>query len=115
MWSTASTDLGVWLRDLDALAPHPLAGTEDAAHPFWAPDGSAIGFFVGGHLKRVPIAGGDAVTLCEARGGGGAAWSRDGVILFATSVDAGLSTVPAAGRRPGSRTPRSSPGSRPGP
>ena len=33
----ASGGSRLWVRDLDALAPHALAGTEDAAHPFWAP------------------------------------------------------------------------------
>ena len=37
----------------------PLAGTEGAAYPFWAPDGRAIGFFADGKLKRIDLTGGE--------------------------------------------------------
>ena len=35
----------LWLRPLDQTTAEPLAGTEGAAAPFWAPDGRALGFF----------------------------------------------------------------------
>jgi len=34
----------LWLRPLDQVGAQPLAGTEGAGLPFWAPDGRAIGF-----------------------------------------------------------------------
>ena len=40
------------------LTAQPLAGTEGASYPFWAPDGRAIGFFADAKLKRIEMAGG---------------------------------------------------------
>ena len=38
----------LWVRSLNGTAATPLAGTEDATGPFFSPDGTAIGFWVGG-------------------------------------------------------------------
>ena len=91
----ASGGSRLWVRDLDALAPHVLAGTEDAAHPFWAPDGSAIGFVAAGKLKRVEAGGGQVLTLADNALRAGATWSSTGVILFRTGRT--FATVPATG------------------
>ena len=50
-----------------------------------------------GKLKRVPVSGGEVTTLCDTRGGAGAAWGRDDVILFAPSIETPLFRVPATG------------------
>jgi Tol biopolymer transport system component len=92
-----------YVRSFDSVEARPLAGSEGATALFWSPDGTVLGFFADGKLKRVPVSGGDVTTICDARGGGGASWSRDDVILFA-SIDAGLSRVPAAGGTPSSVT-----------
>jgi Tol biopolymer transport system component len=74
----------LWIRDLDSLEPRALAGTEDAAHPFWSPDGRSLGFVAGGQLKRVDADGGRVLTLADVSGfRTGGSWSRDGRILFA--------------------------------
>jgi Tol biopolymer transport system component len=91
----ASGGSRLWVRDLNALAPHALAGTEDAAHPFWAPDGSAIGFVAAGKLKRVDAGGGQVLTLTDDALRSGATWSSTGVILFRRAGE--LATVPATG------------------
>ena len=90
----------LWLRDLDSLKPRELAGTDDAAHPFWSPDGRAIGFFAEGKLKTVQVAGGAPLALCDVSDARGGAWNRDGVILFAPHWSTGLSIVPASGGAP---------------
>ena len=98
-----ATDAGrnqLWLRSLDSLEAKALPGTEDAAYPFWSPDGSYIGFFAQGKLKKISSNGGPAQTICDAPGGRGAAWNRDGVILFAPNINGGLYQVPAAGGTP---------------
>ena len=56
--ATAEGAPRLWVRPLDRVTAQTLAGTEGASHPFWAPDGRAIGFFAGGKLKRVDLAGG---------------------------------------------------------
>ena len=90
----------LWLRSFESLVARPLAGTEGAGVPFWSPDGLAIGFFTPDKLKRVSPSGGDPVTICDARGGGGGTWNRDGVIVFAPGIDSALYRVSAAGGVP---------------
>jgi eukaryotic-like serine/threonine-protein kinase len=90
----------LWLRAFDSLVARPLPGTEGAGIPFWSPDGLAIGFFTVDKLKRVSLSGGDPVTICDARWGGGGTWNRDGVILFAPAIDSSLYRVSAAGGTP---------------
>ena len=90
----------LWLRSFDSAAARPLPGTEGAGTPFWSADGLAIGFFTVDKLKRVSPSGGDVTTICEARFGGGGAWNRDGVIVFAPSIDGGLYRVSATGGTP---------------
>jgi Tol biopolymer transport system component len=87
----------LWVRELDTLAPRVLAGTEDAAHPAWSPDGSAIAFVAQAKLKRVDLKGGQVLPLVN--GGlsrGGVSWSSTGVILFKL-LTGDLATVPENG------------------
>jgi serine/threonine-protein kinase len=46
-----------------AIAP----GTDNAIFPFWSPDGSSLGFFADGKLKRIDLDSGLVRTLCDAR------------------------------------------------
>lgn len=90
----------LWLRPIAALNAAPIPGTEDAMFPFWSPDSRAIAFFAGLHLKKVEIAGGPPIVLCEAPGGRGGSWNRDNVILFNPSPIGGLQRVSSAGGVP---------------
>jgi dipeptidyl aminopeptidase/acylaminoacyl peptidase len=87
----------LWLRSLATTTAQPLAGTEGATFPFWAPDGRAIAFFAGGALKRLDLGGGGLQTLASALNGTGGTWNADGVILFAPSIFGPLMRVSAAG------------------
>ena len=87
----------IWVRPLDRVAAEPLAGTEGASHPFWAPDGDAIGFFAGRKLKRVNLTGGATQTLADAPAERGGTWSSDGVIVFAPTTFGPLMRVSATG------------------
>jgi len=99
VFPASSKDRGIqlWIRPLDAAEPRPLPGTEQAAYPFWSPDGKSIGFFAGGKLKTVAVTGGEPLVLGDAPNGRGGAWSPDGTILFAPSLSSGLYRVPKAG------------------
>lgn len=55
----------LWLRPLDEVRAQPLAGTDGASFPFWAPDGRAVGFFAGGKLKWIDLAGGTTASPCR--------------------------------------------------
>ena len=90
----------LWVRPLHGLAAQPLAGTEEAMHPFWSPDSAHVGFFAGGKMKRISAAGGPPQTLCDASDGRGGTWSRDGLILFSPSIRDGIFSVPAVGGSP---------------
>jgi eukaryotic-like serine/threonine-protein kinase len=78
-----------------------LAGTEGAASVFWSPDGKSIGFFAHGKLKRVDVAGGAPVALCDVQQGIGLSgtWG-DGQILFASVQGDHVWRVPASGGTP---------------
>ena len=93
-------NVSLWLRDLDSLEARALPGAENAVYPFWSPDSRTIGFSVGGELKTIDVSGGPVRTLCAAPGGRGAAWNREGVIVFSSAALPGLYSVPAAGGQP---------------
>ena len=70
------------------------------AYPFFSPDGKWLAFFTSRQLKRVSIAGGAPVLICDvATVGRGATWGPDGNIVFA-AFDAGLMRVNADGGEP---------------
>ena len=83
------------VRSLDSTEVREIRGTDGATNPFWSPDSRQVGFFTGGQLKRVPIDGGNPLTIAPT-GGNQGSWSRDGTILF-SSNDAELQTVSAEG------------------
>src|SRR3990170_2593740 len=74
----------LWLRPLDSLQAEPLAGTDGASSPFWSPDSTFLAFYAQGKLKKIAVAGGPPLTLCDAPEGRGGTWNRDGIILFAS-------------------------------
>jgi Tol biopolymer transport system component len=87
----------LYFRRLDELNARALAGTEGAYAPFFSPDGGSIGFFAGGRLLKVVLAGGTVTPITaveEARGG---AWAPDGTIVFAPKPDGPLFRVSAEG------------------
>ena len=86
----------LWIRPLEALDAQALAGTEDAAHPFWSPDGRSIGFLAQGKLKVVGADGGPVQTLAETAVRLGASWGRSGLVLFIPRIGE-LAAVPATG------------------
>ncbi len=72
------------LRRLDSFDLEALSGTEGATHPFFSPDGSQLGFFSGGQLKKVSLRGGarDVTVLCDAPTTRSGTWDAGGWIYF---------------------------------
>jgi serine/threonine protein kinase/Tol biopolymer transport system component len=95
----------LYLRALDRLEATPIAGTEDGDSPFFSPDGRWVGFWSGvnvdavGDLKKVPLTGGPAVTVCRTPALFGASWGSNDAIVFA-NIGGGLWAVPAGGGTP---------------
>ncbi len=88
--SDASNAFSIYIYHRDSLAEAtPLAGTEGAAFPFWAPEGDRLGFFSGGELRVANLQGGGARTLCLAPRPGGGTWSRNHDIVFAGAAPKG--------------------------
>ena len=90
----------LWVRSLDSAMPRQLPGTNNAALPFWSPDGKAIGFFADGKLKRILVEGGTPQVLADVPYPAGGAWSPSGVIIYNASYIGGLMRVDANGGKP---------------
>jgi eukaryotic-like serine/threonine-protein kinase len=97
--ATRGTVTQLYLRGLDHVDATPVPGTEGAIGPFFSPDGGWIGFWADNKIKKVQVAGGPPVTICDAAGGPGffgASWGEDGTIFFGT-LAGGISRVSSAG------------------
>ncbi len=55
----------LYLRSFDQLEPRELPGTEGATQPFFSPDGAWVGFEAHGKLKKVALAGGSPIAICD--------------------------------------------------
>jgi serine/threonine-protein kinase len=88
------------IRPIDGFEARPLPGTGGADMPFFSPDGRWIGFYSRGKLRKLSLAGGAPVTICDvSQFIVGASWGVDDSIVFAV-VGSGLMKVPAAGGSP---------------
>ncbi len=99
----ADDNIRLYVRELNELEIRALPGTEGGAGPFFSPDGQWVGFAAGGALKKIPLAGGTAVTIGDNIVDdqfGGASWSTSDTIVFSPTRIAGLSSIPASGGIP---------------
>ena len=97
----------LYLRRFDQLHAVPLVAGQ-VSDPFFSPDGQWVGFFslADGRLKKVPVAGGAAVPICdidvELFQSRGASWGEDQSIVFNPYAQpwTQLLRVAAAGGKP---------------
>jgi Tol biopolymer transport system component len=73
----------LFVRAFETAEATVVPETTGASSPFWSPDGRQVGFFSGGKLRKVTLAGGSPVTLADGLCCG--TWGRDGEILFTYS------------------------------
>ena len=64
--TTAKGETLLYVRPLESLEARALPGTEEAGRPFWSPDSKSLAFVAGGKLKRIEVAGGSPIPLCDA-------------------------------------------------
>ncbi|HEX4485744.1 MAG TPA: protein kinase [Terriglobales bacterium] len=90
----------IWVQSLGELSARKLEDTEGASFPFWSPDNKFIGFFSGGHLRKVPAAGGPVTIIADATNPRGGSWNRDNVIIYEPDYRDSLWRVNANGDGP---------------
>ena len=76
----------LFLRALADLEPREIAGTDlgsAVTTPVFSPDGQALAFYAQADntIKRIALAGGAAVTICQATNPFGMHWSEDGLVF----------------------------------
>jgi serine/threonine protein kinase len=89
----------LYLRSMASAETTAIPGTDGGMDPFFSPDGQWIGFWAQGKLRKIPLAGGIPVSLCDMPFGElmGAAWAPNGDILVGTDSRHALQSVKSGG------------------
>jgi eukaryotic-like serine/threonine-protein kinase len=91
----------LYVKSMTARDAQLVAGTNSqggVTNPVFSPDGKSIAFWSGQDqtLKRIPVGGGTAQTLCQAANPHGMSWGTDDTIVFGQGA-AGIRRVRATG------------------
>jgi aminoglycoside phosphotransferase (APT) family kinase protein len=89
----------IYVRAMNTMETRSIPGTEGATDPFFSPDSQSLGFFADGHLKKISVNGGAALTLADAPTNYGASWGSQGMIVFAPDLT-GFQQVAEGGGAP---------------
>jgi len=76
----------LYVRRLEAARAQELPNTEGAHAPAVSPDGRWVAFWADGSIRKVPLAGGQAVSLAATMAPFGFAWTADGRLLFGAGL-----------------------------
>jgi len=88
----------LYRRELGNAESVAIPGTEGGTAPFFSPDGEWLGFFAASRIKKVAMAGGAPLVVCEVPPvASGGTWSDDGWIIFSQGPNSVLSKVSPAG------------------
>ncbi len=97
--SSAGDQWSLVVRALDETVGRPLPGTENAANPFFSPDGKWVGFIRGNQLFKIALSGSAPQRLALAPGTfDGVSWARDGRLIV--SGNRAFYSVPQDGGEP---------------
>lgn len=78
----------VFMRPIDNFRAEPIAGTEDALHPFVSPDGQWIGYFAtDDRVRKVAIRNGAPTVIASALRFGNASWGGSGEGVIVTDLN----------------------------
>jgi len=76
----------LYLRRLGSVELTPVPGTEGAAQPFFSPDSKWVGFSAESKLKKVPLAGGVPVSICDLQSADApAVWGDNNTIILSNA------------------------------
>ncbi|MDX1390513.1 MAG: hypothetical protein R3344_15095, partial [Acidobacteriota bacterium] len=90
----------LYLRELAAREAQVIAGTEEAASPFFSPDGRWIGFLTNDSIKKLSLDGGVPIAVYPDSGpfvNHGSTWSGADTLITVWSPNDGLSRGSLAG------------------
>ena len=93
----------LYLRSMSDVVAHPIRGSEadlaGVTNPVFSPDGHHVAFYFSNDqtLRRIPVDGGVAVTLCSSPNPFGISWSGDSILF---GMNQGIMRVPASGGTP---------------
>ena len=92
----------LWVRPLAESESRLLPGSEGAYSPFWSPDSRWVAFFTPQKLKKIEVANGAAIDLCDVPANTSkGSWSPRGVILWGrTGNGRFIARIPEAGGSP---------------
>jgi hypothetical protein len=76
----------LYIRALDRMDASVIAGTDGADGPFFSPDGTWVGFWANGAIRKVPLTGGPPVKVSDTDLPSGATWASDDTIVFANAA-----------------------------
>jgi serine/threonine-protein kinase len=92
-------------RRMEELDSQPIAGSETGVTPLFSPDGQWIAYTTltqPQRIKKILVAGGTPITVCDGSLFGGGTWTDDDHLIF--GGNRGLMRVPASGGTPESLT-----------
>ena len=93
-----AADQHIYVRRLDELESHQVAGTEGARDLAFSPDGRWLVFHAGTKIRKVSLSGGSPTALADAVHSHGLAWHpTEDAIYFARSASSAIWRVPAGG------------------
>lgn len=91
----------LYLRSLGDIVTRPIPGTEGASDPFFSPDGRWIAFEADRAIKKLPLAGGAAVTVAANVGDiWGGSWGEDGSLVYSSGFRSALYRIGQDGGTP---------------
>ncbi|MHC4976325.1 MAG: protein kinase domain-containing protein [Planctomycetota bacterium] len=90
----------LYLQHLNQTSPEPLRGTESATFPFWSWDGTSIGYFANGQMRRYDLESRTNHTIIDAPGGRGGAWLVDDTIVYAPGFQSSIMRISPDGGEP---------------
>jgi serine/threonine-protein kinase len=105
-WTAGGGAFGARVRAMDSLQARSLPDTAvslDAGVVAFSPDGEWLAFIQDRAIRKIPVRGGDAETVCEecAPNARGLTWGPNDTIVFTPSVDnGGVWAVSADGGTP---------------